>query len=123
MNPQTHTHTHTHTGPPQLLSPVSVPAQTAGKTHLEISLNISANPGISYTLWKRNGKDIVNDTHILPRPDKLTFTSLLPTDNGSYTAEVFNSVGNLTIPFDVIVTSKFFCVMLCTFSISFFLDM
>ena len=51
----------------------------------------------------QNGHDVTNITNISPGLTTMTFTSLTPYDNGSYSAIVFNDVGNLTVYFDLMV--------------------
>lgn len=80
-----------------------MPTLTAGNFTYQVTLNISANPAISFTQWLRNGKDIINDTNISPGLDTMSFLNLLPADNGSYSAIVYNDVGNKTVLFDMMV--------------------
>ena len=97
-----------HTGTPYSLQPVVNPTLKAGNTTYQVNLNISSHPDVSFATWLRNGVDIINDDHISPGLESMTFMSLMPKDNGTYSVIVYNRIGNTTIPFNMMVLCELY---------------
>lgn len=84
-----------------------IPYQIAGKSY-EVVLSVSANPDISFSQWMKDNK-FINDTNVIEGFTTLTFTSLRPVDNGSYSVILYNGIGNdsLNIDFNMIVYCEY----------------
>ena len=67
---------------------------------------LSANPTVLVSEWYHNGVVLSTNENVTVNKDSLSFKSITPEYNGSYTLYVNNSIGNLTVETNIGVYCK-----------------